>query len=171
MVGGALMMGGGTSAVIAAQQAKAGGPKPKGGKKTPGGFYVKVSGRLLHGVRDAEPVAYVENEYFPNLRAKAEALGDFHVPDDTDKQKSFTRSAPVPYILPTAARPSLYPGATGVGGPSAAADATLDPVTQESMSTDWKIDFGFKLRLGPKPKPEDKPAAKEDPKKGGKKRP
>ena len=49
----------------------------------------------------------------------------------------------------------LYHDVKTPAGPGSATDLDdkyRDPVTGQSMLTDWRFEFGFKLKLGDKPK-------------------
>lgn len=122
------------------------------------GFVVAVSGRLLYGDTRAQVSDFLENEYFSRLRKLASEAGrGFYIPDDQGAIATprFRRAAP-----------SQLSGSGAAGG----ADASQkDPVTGEDVSTDWRVEFEFKLKLGEKPVPGEEKT--EPAKKSGKKKP
>ncbi|MFH1748657.1 MAG: type IV pilus assembly protein PilM [Planctomycetota bacterium] len=126
-----------------------------GGAKA-GGFHVRVTGRLLYGESPGQAVSFLTEEYYGNLRNLASRPGlGFHVPDDPEDQNDqskqiFTR--PVPRRLGTGAQRSNP--MSGAINPGTNQNVPLDPVTGEDMSSDWNIDFGFKVKLGEKPQTE-----------------
>jgi hypothetical protein len=58
---------------------------------------------------------------------------------------------------------------SGSGAAGGADASQKDPVTGEDVSTDWRVEFEFKLKLGEKPVPGEEKT--EPAKKSGKKKP
>ena len=107
------------------------------------------------GQTQPEAVGFLTDEYFPNLRKLgAEPGRGFYIPDDDPhdpNKRSISRSVPKP--LGGGSRTAVFvPGQPG--RPSQ--EEIKDPLTGQDMSTDWLIEFGFKVRLGEKPKTEEK---------------
>ena len=135
------------------------------GDKTPGGFHVQVAGRLLHGANQGEAISFLSDQYFQNLRTLGSADGlDFFIPDD-DPNDATKRSISRPVARPK--RASLSGGSTVRGGRDLGS-SELDPVTGEDTSSDWLVEFSFKVKVGEKPQTDEKKGA---PGQGDNKRP
>ncbi len=152
------------------------GPPTAAGSKGPGapaagaGFIVRVEGRLLYGRSQPEAAEWIKS-FLANLRERGQQPGlGFHIPEDDPKTpggRAISEPTPVRYHQ-TGLGGSLQPtDFARPGVPAAVAAQYPDPVTGEDMSTDWKLRFAFKVKLGEKgapdvaPQPESKaqPAA------------
>lgn len=117
-----------------------GGGDGSGGKP---GFHVQVSARLLYGQMQAEAVNFMTNEVYQRLRELANQPGTgFYIPEDDPATGQYNITNPLPRRMGGAAAVTPAPGAPAIA----------DPVTNEDMSTDWQVDFSFKVYLGESPK-------------------
>lgn len=157
---------------------------PSPAKPGQAGFGVLVTARMLCGKGNEEQAqaGAFRQEYFQRLREAGSQPGlGFYIPDDDPKEKKPEKSAiysPLPPKLVTPAAGSGPSGGKGgaggavaVAGPSGGGApgqpaGNLDPITGESLDTDWVFEFGFKVKIGEKPKP---PAVPDN--KGGEKQP
>ncbi len=126
-----------------------------------GGFIVRVKGRLLFGRSEADAIKWVTESLYQRLRELGQRPGvGFHIPADDPQAGDEKRSVSNPKLskYQAAAAPrQAEPGATGQ--PTAATAVSLDPVTGEDTSTDWKVEFAFKVQFGePPPPPSETPA-------------
>jgi type IV pilus assembly protein PilM len=145
------------------------GEGPKGaiaaGKAGEAGFYVSVTGRLLYGESQGEADSFLTEEYERNLREFAAQPGrGFYIPDDDPKNKgkvSIVHAPPTKRQAIAGPTKNSPTGALNInpGGPGGAGSGLEDPITQEPMGGDWVVDFGFKVKVGEKPKPPAQPAA------------
>lgn len=137
-----------------------GGGSPQQDGDGPPGFYVRVKGRLLYGEADHEAVKLLE-EYFANLRQAGSKPGLGFYVLDVDAKNEPRKTNPNLWTIARNSTP-MQPQPTGrgasgvVASPSAAEkDAELaqwaEPGTGEDTRTDWKFEFGFKIKLGDKP--------------------
>jgi type IV pilus assembly protein PilM len=125
-------------------------PHGKRGDQKNAGFVVQVAGRLLYGERNGEVSDFMEKKYFSKLRELGSLEGrGFYIPDDDPRDPSKTA------IALTAPFQRFTPPRTGLPGAAAGPATTSfkDPVTGEDMSSDWRVEFGFKVKIGEKPKP------------------
>jgi len=128
------------------------------------GFTVHVSARLLYGESQSDVSRFFTSEYFPNLRQRfAQANLGFYIPEDDpkDKTKVYLHMSPAPRQLGAAQSSTVARGGLdvmtsmgppgGLGAPTAQTPANMDPVTGEDMSTDWVVEYAFKIKKGEKP--------------------
>ncbi len=172
----------------------AGGGRGRGGRMAPGrgfvemaqpdqveddgtaregaGFYVRVLGRLLYGGNMSQAAELLLQEYSPRLKQLGQRSGlGFYVLDE-DPKETDARNIRLVYI------DKYYSGPAGGGMAGAAVrggalmargggerDAEIrDPVTDEPMTSDWKFEMGFKVKLGEKPaeEPAEEPSSDEE---------
>ncbi|MGE0480477.1 MAG: type IV pilus assembly protein PilM [Phycisphaerae bacterium] len=162
MVGGGARAGGGAPFGMNIAPA----PTSEEGEGAPG-FYVRVVGRLLYGDDQASAASFLLGEYLKNIVALGNraGLGFYVLPEDPKNEpgKQNPRLVRVaeyyelrtlggPSIMPT--RPGQTPDAPGAGVAPGLEDKSLeDPMTGESMKTDWRFEIGFKVKLGDAPPP------------------
>lgn len=119
-----------------------------GGQAADPGFVVVMEGRLLFGTQTSQAVEFVQSRFYPRLRELSQRPGlGFHVPDD-DESLTYVRSQGfVSKFI------NLGAGGSMIAGTDENQPEVLypDPVTGESMATDWKYRIWFKLRLGDAP--------------------
>jgi type IV pilus assembly protein PilM len=164
--GGAVDLGADAAAFLSsgggAVRTAAPGPKVRPAGQAGGGFYVKVSGRLLYGEQAGDAIAFFTDEYYPALREKAAQPGrGFHIPDDSEDRTRVNISRPD--LRRATAGPAVTRGGAAVT-PGASEAAPTDPVTGEDTSTDWLVSFGFKIKVGDKPAPTQKAKGPDKPK-------
>jgi len=133
------------------------------------GFYVRVVGRLLYGEDQYRAASLLEDDYSPRLKQLGQRPGlGFYVLDE-DPKSNDKRNIRLMYI-------AKYYGESAAGGGMVAAGAAggmagagvrggalmargggerdaeiRDPVTDEPITSDWKFEMGFKVKLGEKP--------------------
>lgn len=159
--------GRGTSAVVQQQPQESGDGPP--------GFYVRVRGRMMYGEAEFEAVKLLE-EYFENLRKAGSKAGlGFYVPDvdPTSQRKTnptmwgITRNfataqqAPQPGVSNRGQNSGVVASPGSTEGEAEKLPAWADPTTGEDTRTDWKFEFGFKIKLGDKPADAAAPAAEQ----------
>lgn len=152
------------------------------------GFYVHISGRMLYGENPTEAITFLTKELFPNVLKIGRRPGQgWYIPDTDPKSpdqqgKSNLYVSRVIKVAPETAGAAASPlqqfggRSTGrfVGGddvvaggfdPTAGAvpdplqDRNKDPLTGEDMTSDWKFDLQFKIKLGEPPAPAADPNA------------
>jgi type IV pilus assembly protein PilM len=141
------------------------------------GFYVHVTGRMPYGRVYSEAIAFITNEFYENLRRAGRQPGTgFYIPEEDPGNRPHGKNLSTPNLsqyyseahrvgsFSTGSRGGVRGGSDVVGdfAPPGAPESKglTDPVTGEDMSTDWRFDFGFKVRLGEMPaaKPADEKA-------------
>ena len=110
----------------------------------------------------SEPVALITEDFYRNLRRLGNAPGlGFYIPEEDPKSSDRDKAnLGEPGVVPFAGgigrtalpRPGNVPGFTQPGDEETIANP--DPVTGEDMSTDWKFNLGFKIKLGEVPEGE-----------------
>jgi len=141
------------------------------------GFYVYLQGRVLFGADRSQAAALLTEEYYPNLLRLGQQAGlGFYVPlKDPKARNEQNFSAPIitkyyesaqggaqgpgpgNMMFPagrgarTPGGQTFQPGLAAPGANPEDAGKMLDPVTGEDMATDWRFEFGFKIKLGEKP--------------------
>jgi type IV pilus assembly protein PilM len=152
----------------------------EGGEESKPGFYVHMHGRLLYGKDLSDAASLLTEDYFPRLKQFGQRPGlGLHVLDEDPKSedKLNIRLREIRKYYGETSRGPAYSGPTGVrgirgvrsprgiqgGGVMVAGEPTMgdagasradefrDPVTDEPMTTDWKFEMGFKIKLGEKP--------------------
>ena len=129
-----------------------------------GGFVVRVKGRLLFGRSEADAIKWVTESLYQRLRELGQRPGvGFHIPADEPQATDDKRSISNPKLSKyEAGKTAVTQRPSGAGAAEQAAAATVvnvDPVTGEDASTDWKVEFAFKVQFGePPPPPSETPA-------------
>ena len=147
---------------LAGPGGRSAGWMPEKATKTEPGFHVHVMGRLLYGETQPQAIQFLDLEYYHNLRQLAnQSDNGFYIPDDDPKTGTRNIDHPMPPVKLRS--PSMMmTAAAGTEAPK-----IEDPLTGEDMSGDWRIEFGFKIKLGEKPKTDDKASASTDDRPGG----
>jgi len=130
------------------------------------GFYVRVLGRLLYGAVQSQAAEMLLQEYSPRLKQLGQRPGlGFYVLDE-DPKSDDQRNIRLIYIAKYYGESADGGGAAGAGRRAGAVarggaitvagggerEAEIrDPVTDEPMTSDWKFEMGFKVKLGEKP--------------------
>ena len=133
------------------------------------GFYIRVLGRLLYGEDQYRAASLLEDEYSPRLKQLGQRPGlGFYVLDEDPKSNN-QRNIRLMYIAKYYGESAAGGGMFGAGAAGRMAGAGLrggalmargggerdaqirDPVTDEPMTSDWKFEMGFKVKLGEKP--------------------
>lgn len=152
-----------------------GGSDADAGPIVPGqsGFYVRVSGRSLYGRTQADATQFITTKLIDRIKQIGKKPGwGFFVPDDDPKTG-------MKNLAPEMVTPTYYynRGAMAPIGQPQPNDPTQaqtiqfkDPVTEEDMVTDWKVNFAFKIKIGEPPAaaPANAPGQPGQPNPGGK---
>lgn len=146
----------------AGQQGQSGPADADAGPPTPGqsGFYVRVSGRSLYGKSQPDATQFITTKVVERIHTLGKTPGmGFYVPDEDPKAQDKRN------LAPESAFPLKYYGgvAPAVPDPSQQGPLYKDPVTEEDMSTDWKVSFAFKIKLGDPPAPPAQPGQPNQP--------
>jgi type IV pilus assembly protein PilM len=129
---------------------KGGGKKPE---RKNAGFEVRLTGRLLYGERDSDVQRFLEDEYFKKLRELGNQPGrNFYIPDDNPQDKTKPNIAQTSPFRRFAATRAIS-GPAGVVAAAGPETLQKDPVTGEDTGNDWRVEIGFKVKLGEKPQP------------------
>lgn len=125
----------------------------EGGLGEHSGFFVRITGRLLYGATQLEAVNLITEEYFNNLRTLGATPGlGFYIPDEDEKNvRNRKQNLRLFYIRPYLDRAPGMIEPPSIPGEVPAAFA--DPLTGEDTRKDWKVEIGFKIKLGVKPEP------------------
>lgn len=161
---------GGGGRMFSELAAPSGGDGGSSGPGGPGsgmdGFIVRISGRLLYGTDQKEALDMISREFYPRLLQLGQRKGlGFHILDSDPKNPDQKRNPHKPVVT------LYYPQAQNLNpmmqprpsDPSAQKPLIADPVTDEDMSTDWRFQINFKIKIGDKPEqPADANANKGD---------
>lgn len=135
------------------------------------GFMVQLSCRVLQGERIGDTVDFVNATFIERLKKLGNTPGlGFYIPDEDPKspdKRNFRRPQPNKFTAaetganrPTGGRgagrnPLIESTLTDPAAATGPKDA--DPVTGEDRSTDWRVSFSFKIKLGEAPPKADVP--------------
>ncbi len=150
------------------------------GDDTAPGFLVHVVARMTYGAEQSEAIKLITGEFYENLRRLGNRPGQgFYIPEE-DPRNERNRNLDMPVVnryqadasqaprfgggagfSPRGADPRMAGGMDVIGeagadfGAAAAAGPTAekgrDPLTGEDWSTDWRVEFAFKIKLGEPP--------------------
>jgi type IV pilus assembly protein PilM len=138
---------------------EAGGSSGDGGP----GFYVHLTGRLLYSENPADALRVLTEEFQKRLRTfgRREGRGFYVLVDEASAERPVFNERPtMKRAVEDASRGGRRGGGDGGGGDRQG--GTIDPVTGESMDSDWLFEFGFRIRLGEPPAEAEEAATEED---------
>jgi len=145
------------------------------------GFYVHLAGRVLYGAEQHQAASFLSDKFLPALMTLSRRPGlGFFIPTrdeqatSSDKRNLSINNGRVEYhearhaAAPGVSTPFSARGAVSPmpAAPGANPDESLvrapDPVTGEDMATDFRFNFGFKIKLGEPPAEEQPEGAATD---------
>jgi hypothetical protein len=181
--GGGAIMGGGSGRFAGGGRGRMGfveapsQPREEATTSEGAGFYVHIDGKLLYGEELSKAASVLTEEYFPRLKQLGQRPGlGFHVMNKDPKSddglnirlreirkyygEGTTGAVAGGRLGARGARGAragvMAAGVPGAGGEGDSRTAELrDPVTDEPITTDWRFDMGFKIKLGEMPADED----------------